>query len=266
MKPLLALMLLLFNFSSNNALQADIIDDLLVHFKTGNSKEIANQYLGVKFGWLPLIKDVQDLLDLGMHIHRRVGELHQLYSSNGLKRRIVLANNSVSDGQSNVSFESQINLTVHGRVSKFTTQKRWATVRWLPTVLPRYYPNDLEVFRLAKQVALGLTQEGLAKGAWDLLPWTFIVDWFTNAGDFLVSHSNTIPASPSVVNVMTETRTKFVFSVADMTYGYTGGDGVSDLVTKNRYVGGGAASAFIPFIGGDRLSILSALFVQRFKR
>jgi hypothetical protein len=44
MKPLLALMLLLLHFPSNNASQADIVDELLIHFKAGNSKEIARNF------------------------------------------------------------------------------------------------------------------------------------------------------------------------------------------------------------------------------
>jgi len=44
MKPLLALLLFLFHFSPNNALQADIIDDLSLQFRTGNSKEIAKHF------------------------------------------------------------------------------------------------------------------------------------------------------------------------------------------------------------------------------
>ncbi|MFI5453773.1 DUF4783 domain-containing protein [Pedobacter sp. UC225_61] len=44
MKPLLALLLLLLHFPSNNTLQADIIDDLSVQFKLGNSKEIAKNF------------------------------------------------------------------------------------------------------------------------------------------------------------------------------------------------------------------------------
>lgn len=44
MKPLLALLLLLLYFPTNSAIQADIIDDLAVNFKSGNSKEIAKNF------------------------------------------------------------------------------------------------------------------------------------------------------------------------------------------------------------------------------
>lgn len=44
MKPLLALLLLLWHIPSNNGLQADIIDDLSVQFRSGNAKEIAKHF------------------------------------------------------------------------------------------------------------------------------------------------------------------------------------------------------------------------------
>ena len=40
-KPLLAFLFLLVHITPNNALQADIVDQLAAHFRLGNSKEIA---------------------------------------------------------------------------------------------------------------------------------------------------------------------------------------------------------------------------------
>ncbi len=44
LKPLVALFVVLLHFSSNYGLQADIIDDLAVHFKSGNAKDIAKNF------------------------------------------------------------------------------------------------------------------------------------------------------------------------------------------------------------------------------
>ena len=44
MKPLYVLLFLFFNFSTNNALQTDIVDDLAVQFKNGNSRDIAKNF------------------------------------------------------------------------------------------------------------------------------------------------------------------------------------------------------------------------------
>ena len=46
MKPLLSLLLLILHFSPNNAIQADIIDDLSAQFRTGSAREIAKHFAG----------------------------------------------------------------------------------------------------------------------------------------------------------------------------------------------------------------------------
>jgi hypothetical protein len=56
------------------------------------------------------------------------------------------------------------------------------------------------------------------------------------------------------------------FTPVSMTKGYTGGDGYATCISKERYVGSGSLDVHLPFIGKDRLAILGALFVQRFKR
>jgi hypothetical protein len=44
LKPLLAFLFLFVHFSPNNALQADIVDQLAANFRLGNSKEIAKNF------------------------------------------------------------------------------------------------------------------------------------------------------------------------------------------------------------------------------
>lgn len=44
MKPFLTLVILFFQFLPQNGAQADIVDDLMSHFKSGNTKEIAKSF------------------------------------------------------------------------------------------------------------------------------------------------------------------------------------------------------------------------------
>ena len=44
MKPLLVVLFVFLHFSSNSAIQVDIVDNLAVHLKNGNSKEIAKNF------------------------------------------------------------------------------------------------------------------------------------------------------------------------------------------------------------------------------
>jgi hypothetical protein len=230
-----------------------------------NAREVANQHLGFQFGWKPLFQDIKDLLDVQEHIHRRVGELHRLYDQGGLKRRIRLGS-WTGEYRANLTAESSLLLSASVDRSYLCEVERWGTVRWKPTVLPRYQPNDAELIRQAKQLVLGLSLESTLKGAWDVIPWTWLIGWFTNIGDYAMQYSNTVPARPSSSCVMTKTSTMCSFNVTSMTPGYTGGNGYATCVSKDRYVGAGTLDVHLPFIGRDRLAILGALFVQRFKR
>lgn len=240
--------------------------------------DLANQHLGIQFGWKPLIQDVKDLLDLQMHIHKRKGELQRLYQAEGLKRRLYLGRwvGSTSTVQT-VSSDLRLQHTV--RLQAITIAERWGTVRWKPSIqLPwfdplylfneqgsKFRPNDEELIQKAKRTALGFTSEGLAAGVWDLIPWTWLTDWFADVGEFAMQYSNTIPATPTQACIMTESSTEVDVSNTQLTFGYTGGGGIMTRRRKDRYTGAASSNVHLPFINGKRLSILSALFVQRFK-
>jgi len=232
-----------------------------------NSKEIANQYLSAKFGWIPLIQDVHDVLDLQAHILRRKNEFDRLYnSSSGLKRRLKLGHWNAERTQGSISVQSSSLLGITVKRQTYTSLRRWGTVRWKPAVNPGYNPSDVELNKLARQVVLGMTTEGTMKGLWDVIPWTWMIGWFTNVSSFALQYSNTVPSNSQNACVMTNTYTTECNTVTGITLGYTGGGGTRIYERKERYVGSGSLSAHLPFISEDRLKILGALFVQRFHR
>ena len=243
-----------------------------------SAKDMANQHLGIQFGWLPLIQDVKDLLDLQKHIHKRMGEVQRLYQSGGLKRRIFMGR-WVGSSKVNWAVSSNLVLKHFTDLENISIRERWGTVRWKPSVpLPwydplylfnehgsKFRPNDAEIIDKSRRVVSGWTSEGLSQGTWDLIPWTWITDWFENVGSFALQYSNTIPATPSQACIMTETDVYIRLTPTLLTVGFTGGGGFMTQHIKERYVGPASLNAHLPFIDGRRLSILSALFVQRFK-
>lgn len=124
---------------------------------------------------------------------------------------------------------------------------------------------------LAKRVVLGWTPEGLRKGAWEVFPWTWMINWFTGMGSYLLLNSNTVPAQHSsacLMNSVTVTAIPAAPTKSSNTETCTvRGTGSYRYTSKTRSVSGSVASGFqIPFVGIYRLSILGALFIQRFKR
>jgi len=234
-----------------------------------SARGAANGYLGVQFGWIPLIEDFQKLSKTNDYVQRRALDILNLYSGKGLRKRVTLA----SDTKAYSNFQL---FTVSAGSTKLfaTTEVRkdmWATVRWKPTdpsFLSKLSHQDAGKF--LRKVVLGLTPEGMVSGLWKILPWTWLIGWFTNLGDVLLTHSNTIPASPHEACLMRQL-------VQDRSYaGHTETGPVSNSISvsgaytfsqKLRTVGSGLLipSANMPFLDMFRLSVLGSLAIQRIR-
>jgi hypothetical protein len=78
-------------------------------------------------------------------------------------------------------------------------------------------------------------------------------------------NSNTVPASFTSACIMTETKTTQTFTPVQTVPGVVGGSGYLSRITKSRYTAGALLDIHVPFLSDTQLSILGALFVQRFK-
>jgi hypothetical protein len=238
-----------------------------------NPAGIAGQYLGVKFGWMPLVDDLSKLLDFQSHVLKRTAELYNLYyNESGLRRRLQFSNSTTN---STATHLFGITPSVYGTTTISITDQveTWGSINWRPTALPPGHSNDQRWNGLARRLVGGMTPEGLAKGLWDVIPWTWMLGWFTNVGKYALAYSNTVPATHGAGCFMSKcTRTLMVGGTT-----YTGPIGTIERLT-NPY--GGAtivrstrisatdvlAGAFVPYIDTNRLSVLGALFSQRFMR
>jgi len=112
-------------------------------------KDAAKNWLALQYGWLPLLNDVFDAAEsLANHLY---APLHY---------------------QRSASFEySQHDILVSGQI-KYTRKNNYKT---------RYTAYYSETASWAKQSGLQ-NPENLA---WELLPWSFVADWFIPVGDYL---------------------------------------------------------------------------------
>lgn len=247
-----------------------MIRDVGDAFKRGFSqpadKLIANQYLGAKFGWIPLYDDLSKLLDVNIYIDRRNSELDRLFSGRGLKRRVGLGKHT----QTHVSTQfvsSGATGTLTAKAEQISHRELWGTARWKPTIPPQYYPSDSERLLLAKRTVLGATASGTFANSWDLIPWTWMLGWVTNVRSYVLAHGNTVPAAPSAETcVMIHTESSRNFTVTSRSAELRGGEGTIYYDEKFRNVHSKASvSAYLPYLDGGRLSVLGALAVQRFR-
>jgi len=230
-------------------------------------KEVANHYLCAQFGWAPLIEDVKQLLDLQLLILKRNETIARLYSAAGLRRHLKFEEDTKT-------FEGFTNLAtfsgggdVNAYYSGVVKRNNWGSIHWRPTSPPLYHPDDRKWNALSRRIVLGLTVEGMAKGVWDVIPWTWMIGWFSNVGKYLYAYSNTVPAEHGTGCLMRQSE--ITITGSHMTYGtgVTGNIALSGSVTwthKTRTVSGVVTPGFnVPYLDTFRLSILAALFAQR---
>lgn len=226
----------------------------------GNSilKKGAGQYLSWEFGWKPLIADLKRMLDFTGRVNKRITELHKLHSRGGLRRSMSLSQDT-QESASTSTIESNLGVVISGRTTKFTKAERWGSVRWLPTALP---PKDeSEYRRLALRAVYGL--ELSASNLWEAIPWSWLVDWFTDVGDFLVQYNNMIPVIPSTPCIMTRIETKVTIEPTNLPSWLTGGSLIGTRSSKKRELVGAGLTAALPFLTERQLSILGALFITK---
>jgi len=231
-----------------------------------NPKGLSGEYLGVQFGWLPLIEDLTKLLNFQSYAIKRNKELHQLYSGKGLRRRLKFADDTVVTA---VTGNSAVSTSLLSQACSLEIKRRqWATIHWWPTTLPPYHPDDIRWNLLATRLVLGATPEAMLNGIWKVIPWTWLLGWFTNFGKYTLANSWTVPAQHGSGCFMSEATASFSAAGVSVTNVFSHSlstKGTAKRVLKSRSVSSTVtAGANIPYLDMFRLSILSALFVQKF--
>ncbi|DAD52450.1 maturation protein [ssRNA phage SRR5466727_10] len=226
-------------------------------------RDIGGYYLGIEFGWRPLISDLKKMLEFTEAVDRRINEMRNLQRKGGLRRRYTVHDVSSSDSATVVMNGSQP--TTNARRHRSTRRRKWVTIRWVSTELPKYVPRDAERDRIRKiLLAMDGSSSTNMSNLWNALPWTWLVDWFANVGDYLRAHSNNVPTQPTKIAIMTSIETEGSFTVTNAQW--TSGGGAT-FSRWGRYRSPGTLSPLptvsLPFLSGRQLSILGALAATR---
>jgi hypothetical protein len=236
--------------------------------RLGGAKNASNVYLGILFGWAPIFDDLDTLLNVYKYVERRNAELRALYEKKGgAHHRVKFGSHHASEGPYSDIIDSGgfFGLCTATRVAE-TKLDVWATVRWYPSTAPGWHPSDAEYLALAKKVVSGATASGAFVAAWDLIPWTWLLGWVLNVRSFVLANGNTIPAHSSGVSIMRHWETTHRFSNGWSNKGIDLGLGTIRVSRKQRFIFSGTTfGAFLPHIDAGRLSVLSALTVQRLR-
>jgi hypothetical protein len=170
--------------------------------------DFANDYLGYSFGWAPLYNDMKNVIQLNDLIHKRTSELVRLHSNGGLRRRITTFSQKVSSGGVLAPISDPTNSNWPGTRKKQTAVTQWVVTRWNPTDSKQYYPSLTNPYlrSQAREAVLGMTID--PSTAWELMPWSWMADYFSNVGDIFSAGRNIVHAKVGqYAHIMTRRET-----------------------------------------------------------
>lgn len=207
--------------------------------RTEIAKAAGSEYLNAVFGWLPLVSDMKDtaqsVLDgntiienyraaSGTLVHREFE-----FPSSNSTTETVIDSSTIGEMGFNVvgSFRAPVPVT---RLSS-THTRRWFSGTFT------YHANEGN--SLAKCVGIGSEAEKLfgisltPDLVWELTPWSWAIDWFSNAGN-VISNVNSFAAAGLVMKygyIMEETSTVDTYSMPSTGLTLVGGTLPSASIT-----------------------------------
>lgn len=219
-------------------------------------KTVSKANLSYWFGWKPLISDIMKLMDFSGAVNSRYKELKALYDG-GLRRTRELdrLSNEADAGERVLNSTDYITWTA--KMKKQSQVRIWGHVKWKPTTLPP--KTDQELINLARRAALGLTID--PSTAWELIPFSWMVDWFSNVGSFLAAHRNTVPCDAYDLSIMRHQVTTSSFSNLVVSPGMNAKEGWIKREDKSRTPMSATLAAYLPYLSGRQWSILGSLAV-----
>lgn len=228
-------------------------------------KQLAGSNLAVQFGWLPFLRDVIAMVKFIDAVERRSNEIDRLHSGAGLKRRVELENKVFTETKT-MNIWSRNGITLSLPIKRVSSMSRWGTVRYRPSAAtPKL--GQLTDFQ-KRALYAGFHPQQAIKTIYELIPMTWLIDWFSNLGDIIALTNNALGVYPPDQCTMTHSKVELSASPASWSFANGGASFTrySNITeTKQRSVG---ISSYIPelqlpYLTGSQLSILASLTILK---
>lgn len=247
----------------------------------------AGGHLTVQFGWAPVIRDLKKFFTETDKVRNRLRTLQELRGKGKIRRQFKEKDGrgtQVKHFTSRSSFTYTVDVgpysieerTIHFDVHTEMRTTRWAIVEFINDVPSTLFPaSDDARWDEAHSLVYGTNVDGPT--LWQLMPWSWLIDWTSNASEFIKSQNNVAGHKLGKTILMKEThRITTTTPVMDEyppfngIWSYSFLPGRLETVTKERILDVQPTVKYTnevdTILGSEfKTSILASLFIQRFK-
>lgn len=201
---------------------------------TGAAADLNLRY---QFGIKPIVNDLVSLLNIRESLNFKIRDLIMSERKGGLiRKRDVFSGTVVQDWSAPKLLFSAwgTNSYIRARFKSTTTVTKWVVCRWVPDGTRKLpYHKDYAFHRAFRSKVFGLDIFN-ARNIWNTLPWSWLVDWSFNVGDYLSATNNTVGIVLKSVVVCTTTKTTQYIEFTTLPTGISCQPFSRTLTTKTR--------------------------------
>jgi len=159
-------------------------------------RDAGDEYLNLEFGWKPLISDIREIL-AGIAHAKTVLEQYERSSGSVVRRRYdfpVIYSETRSDvAGGSVVFQDHPTFHTPQRAAGTEVTTKTRKKVWFSGAFTYHLPTGFHsrnaLVRLGAQASALLGTDFSPETLWNAAPWSWAVDWFSNAGDVVSNYS-----------------------------------------------------------------------------
>lgn len=187
------------------------IPRLVKGYGDGLLKAVATGNLSYKFAIRPMISDLQKMCRFTEAVDKRFRYLRKLKEGKTLRTRCNLGTSESETDDGRFSMQSQSAL-LYVRRKTYHTMKMWGSAEYKLKPDSVLHQQDMSEMRnFARRLSAGITTYGALETAWELTPWSWFVDWFSNVGTMVSATNNTVGCSWGRLALMRTTEIRRVY-------------------------------------------------------
>lgn len=245
------------------------IPSLVKDWGRGLLRKVAKGHLSWRWCLKPMIGDIFKMIQFVETANKRFAELRRLRDGKTIRKRVGLG----TDHSATIPYRVLLNsdgAAVYGWRQDRYTRKMWGSAEW--KIQPDSYiinMEDRKLMKFTRRMLKGLTTQGALEAAWELVPWSWFVDWFSNVGTLMSATNNSVGCTWGRLCLMitTTTVTKiYITSLDKPTWVTVDGEDEWTFVRKDRFPVYPIVPfplPYLPVLTARKLSILAALAALR---
>lgn len=233
--------------------------------RKARAEDLPGSYLAWHFGWAPLVSDLFTLFDLANQIEKKKRFLLRLEKGGRFRTGLGSGSELVSTGGHAYVPLPFMGVGKYAFKCTYQVERKWKAWASSKAKLAGGYlpPTPTELQRLSTRLALGLSVRPAA--VWEYVPWTWLIDYFSNFGTYHQAIEAQTRVYISSMCIMHSTVQSLVITDQQTAPGITFSGYSGELTVKRRRAVSNP-TPFIttrPFLGPAQIGALVSLVTAR---